>query len=77
VRAGASNENLDQALSEIRRQAACIRDELFETVIRPRGEPVAEVIRRRKIQPEDQRARRSAAAARPRLDRSARRRADG
>ena len=32
MRAGASNENLDQVLSEIRQQAACVRDELFEAV---------------------------------------------
>jgi hypothetical protein len=43
VRAGASNEHLDQVLSEIRQQAACVRDELFEAVIRPRGEPAAEI----------------------------------
>jgi hypothetical protein len=32
VRAGASNENLDQGLNEIRQRAACVRDELFEAV---------------------------------------------
>jgi Bacterial cadherin-like domain len=67
VRAGASNENLDQVLSEIRQQAACVRDELFEAVIRPRGEPAAGVRCRQKVQPQNNRARRSAAAARPRL----------
>ena len=43
VRVGASNENLDQGLSEIRQQAVCVRDELFEAVIRPRGDPAAEI----------------------------------
>ena len=67
MRAGASNEHLDQVLSEIRQQAACVRDELFEAVIRPRGEPAAEIQCRQYVQPENDRARRSAAAARPRL----------
>ena len=67
MRVGASNKNLDQVLSEIRQQAVCVRDELFEAVIRPRGEPAAEITCRQKVQPQDNRARRSAAAARPRL----------
>lgn len=67
MRAGASNEHLDQVLSEIRQQAACVRDELFEAVIRPRGEPAAEITCRQNVQPQNNRARRSAAAARPRL----------
>ena len=48
MRARASNEHLGQVLSEIRHQPACVRDEFFEAVIRPRGEPAAEVACRQK-----------------------------
>jgi hypothetical protein len=76
VRVGASNENLDQVLSEIRQQAVCVRDELFEAVIRPRGEPAAEITCRQKVQPTTGRA-----ALRPRRARGwhnvERRQADG
>jgi hypothetical protein len=67
VRAGASNENLDQGLNEIRQRAACVRDGLFEAVSDLGASRQRRSYAGERSSLKYDRARRSAAAARPRL----------
>lgn len=62
----ASNDNLDDVLGEIRRKAGVVRDELFERVVEPAR--IDRATRHGPGEAENDRARRSAVAARPTRD---------